>query len=59
MSNLIQVDKDTWINKDEISSLTIVRDRENFVSVVLYVARRTISVDVKKTELTEFIEKLQ
>lgn len=59
MSNLVQVDRDTWINKDEISSLTIVRDRENFVSVVLYVARRTISVDVKKTELTEFIEKLQ
>lgn len=59
MSNLIQVDKDTWINKNDISSFTIVRDRENYVSVVLYVARRTISVDVKKTELTEFIEKLQ
>lgn len=57
--SLVQVDRDNWINKDDISSLTIVRDNDTKVSVVIYVGRRTLSVDVRRADLEVFIEGLK
>lgn len=54
---MIKIDELNWVNKDDVSSFTIVAERDNKVEIVLYVGRRTISVDVKKSNLQEFLEK--
>lgn len=56
---MIQIDSNTWVRKEDVTSITFTPEGNNYLTVVLYVGRRTVSTTIQTSERDSFIAKFK